>query len=119
MYINDTTCCGLKEMEGLDYAPKDLIQQLADETFNDGLDYAFILFTDAVEEGNGIALAKYLRARPKLGALTTTRPRINPNSDRMIQCWIWSVNRRELKKFFIANGGEIGSDVGGDDLFGW
>lgn len=60
---------------------------------------AFMIFSDAVENGNGKALASYI-TKNKLGTITATRGRRNPNSNNIIKVWVWSINRKALNKHF-------------------
>lgn len=104
--LKDTSCCGLKEIDGLSCSPEQTVDELCEELFEepvscfiDNPDMAFILFTDAVKYKNGQELARFIQ-KHDLGTVYGARARTNPNSGNKIKAWIWSPNKRKLKAYY-------------------
>ena len=57
---------------------------------------AFVIFSDSEYHGNGKALAKYIREK-KLGRVAGSKPRVNPNTGRLIRVWVWAPDHEALK----------------------
>ena len=97
--INSTSCCGLREIDELDYPPDEILTTVAEDFFNDENPMAFYFFTDTRRSQNGRNLAVYI-TKHKLGAITTTRYKINPNSDNWLKVFVWAVNPRIFEVWF-------------------
>lgn len=92
-------CCGLQELSGVqDSSPEELIMDAANK--------AFIIFSDTsfnrrenerYNHASGWLFAAYIR-KHKLGTLYRTSPKLNPNSENMLVCWVWAVDNRALNK---------------------
>lgn len=104
MDIAQTSCCGLREIENLsDYNhTKEAMQAFCKKFLNTDLyggytsdKYAFVLFTGVIEERYGQRFARFITAT-KLGKVTGSRARINPNSENVIKVWIWELNKQAL-----------------------
>lgn len=102
-YLNNTSCCAVDEINGIDEKPKDVLISICDEKYGGGdSKQAFIIFTDNVTEySHGENLAKYIK-KNKLGSLQVTRARKNPNSGNLVKVWIWTPNERKLKMWYKA-----------------
>ena len=112
MYINsndmatlqDTTCCGLDEIEGLEGSPEETLLHVCEEKYDigwgDGAKHAFLMFTDTTKSGRGKQLAEYIE-KHGLGYVDKTRKaRRNPNTGNYVSVWIWSPNEKALKKWW-------------------
>ena len=98
--------CGVRELTGLSAPPKTLIHQVmkakgAPRHFED---FIHVMFSDQVDgrHRSGTNLAKLI-TNEKLGRLQVTRPRKNPNSNNLIQTWMWSVNWKRVKEYTRDN----------------
>lgn len=99
--VERTTCCGMYEMYDLAEGPPRSLAALALAIRN--WNYKpMVVFTDAVQYGNGIALAKYIQDK-RLGTVVTIPPSYNPNSGHRVQAWLWRINKRRWKKWVAKN----------------
>ena len=101
--LHRTSCCGLREYEGLDdlnTAEEALLDM--HEAWDD-MEGAFIIFTDPTCEPGGERLCKYI-TRYRLGKVTKIRAKINPNSNNMLRVYIWAVNITKYDRW-IDNAG--------------
>lgn len=110
MEINETACCGLREINGLsgyDNA-KDAMMDLCEmlDSGDNGEDlppnFAFILFTGIVRDDSGQKFAEYIR-RHGLGNVRAGTETKNPNSGNIINAWVWSVNGSKLEQWYLKN----------------
>jgi len=60
------------------------------------------MFTDAIINGNGMRLAKYIR-KHGLGTIVETTHRKNPNSGNTMKVWLWGINHKRLKEWHGDN----------------
>ena len=95
MTIRDTFCCGVKELDYIEYESSREIMQ---EIYESERDFAFILFTATSEMKEGRNLAKYIK-KHKLGSVTRSPSRINPNTHNHISVWVWSVNHNAINRW--------------------
>ena len=113
-YVNTTTCCGLYELHNVAYAnplleiskdaylqqlykpPEFFVQQIQDAFYRRNKK-PLVVFTDNTRNQGGHALAKYIE-RNKLGIITRTHQRLNPNSKNDIHGWLWSVDFKIVSK---------------------
>lgn len=102
MTLSNTTCCGVDEMEGLEYDPLQNMLQYCEERFIMGETQAFVLITDAVKNGNGRRLVNFI-LNNKLGSVISTESKKNPNSGNYIRAWLWSPNIKEVKSWWKNN----------------
>ncbi len=100
--VNQTQCCGFKEIDGIEYAntPEETKQALKDvcRDFFDGEDAAFLFFTGVSKERYGQKF-KALILKNKLGTIIETKAKRNPNSGNAIKAWVWTVNRKNFKEY--------------------
>lgn len=89
--IESEISCGVAELSNLWNPTIADVMDLPVE----GLRPAFIVFSD-VAGSNGDKLAKLIK-KHKLGTLTVTRPKTNPNSGNKIKVWAWSVDQSKFK----------------------
>ena len=105
MDLNQIDCCGIREGIGIDYednydidgndikfTPKDVLEGLVHSARYDKR-FAYIIFSSITK--NGTKLAKYIRAN-RLGDITTLKARKNPNTDNILQVWLWAPTRAAL-----------------------
>lgn len=109
--LRSTHCCGVDEVDGLHKDPKTTMLRICRDKYcpsnhydedDEGLEQAFILITDAVENQRGESLVKFIREN-HLGRVVGTVPKVNPNSENLIQAWLWSPNESKLKEWFNKN----------------
>lgn len=100
--VEDTTCCGLRELSGLFGDPKSNVLAVCEDRYLEEHNSAFIMFSDVYSLGNGRKLAAYIR-RNGLGTLTKTRAKRNPNSGNSIMVWVWATNDKNLRAWFKTN----------------
>ncbi len=105
-YINRTPCCGVHYIDGVDRGYKRVLSELYFEMFceeeDERLEQAFFIFTDALRNGNGRKFAKQIDSL-KLGKVTASRSRLNPNSGNMIRIWTWSPDVLAIKEWGEKN----------------
>lgn len=99
--LNDTECCGLHEIYNIQRVSADVI--LLDNEFDDD-SCAFYLFTDTggSKRSSGGKLAKFITEN-KLGIVTASPTKRNPNSQNMLTVWVWAVNRRAFNAWRRKN----------------
>lgn len=111
--LEDTTCCGVDEINGLEKKPLETLLAVCRDKYDawsGGAQHAFIIFTDTMSSRRGVRLAEYITEH-KLGVLyKTEKAKRNPNSGNRIMVWIWSPNERELKKWWKKNDPEASSN---------
>lgn len=128
MQIETTRCCGIDEIANIKYNRnnnEEILFNLCKNRYSedDGGDCAFYFFSDTDEEIEhdksfefGLSLKKYIRDN-KLGIVTQSTKRINPNTDHTLIMWVWAVNNDKLFEWFEKHGGEIGMDDDDDDEY--
>jgi hypothetical protein len=107
-FVHDYACCGLTEIDRImDDPPEVIIKETAqylglapyeDEDRSEEGNCAFFVFTTVLGSYRGNAgkvLERYIR-KHKLGTLTKSPVRRNPNSGNKLQSWLWAPNRRNL-----------------------
>lgn len=72
---------------------------------------AYIMFSDAIENGCGRALARHIK-KHKLGAVVTPKKARNPNSGKYIEVFIWTVDWTALAEHVRENEGRESEDRG-------
>ena len=111
MSVRSTSCCGLNEFYG--FASHRTAKSVVKSILTDlGVGRyrtiesitPFILFTEVKEKGEdrGEKLARYIKEN-KLGSVVKTPTRINPNSDNKLHCFIWTINKKNLKEWIKKN----------------
>lgn len=106
MRLDNTNCCGLDEIVGLE-TPLLTLREVCNKKYSEDdwgscYEQAFILFTDTVVSRRGGRLAEYIK-KNKLGSLVHTRAKRNPNSDNRIMAWIWSPHESKLKAWYKSH----------------
>jgi hypothetical protein len=105
MTVEGTCCCGIGEFDGIDERPKIIIEDFFDHLDGYKLKGIYI-FTDAVRNGNGEKLAKFI-VENKLGTVQSSKSKMNPNTGRTVKLWIYYPTRKGL----AAYKKKIGYDV--------
>ncbi len=102
MSIENLTCCGIHELADIDYArnkPEETILEICQDIYNNGNNCAFFLFTDIGKKIAGKNLEKYI-IKHKLGTITKSPAKVNPNSGNSLTIWIWAIQKTNLKKHY-------------------
>lgn len=106
------SCCGVREIEGLDVKYcSDIIRAVHEGIVDHNLNGAFYWFADSVMSGNGRKLADYIN-KYELGELTEIERKYNPQSRRQLEMWVWSIDVGLLRGFV----GEYGQDYKDPDF---
>lgn len=107
MYIEDGfQCCGLGEISGLsDYRKPELALKSLFRDSGDGLllRQPHLIFTQA---GRGATYGKRFAAylvKEGLGTVVATPSKTNPNSGNPLVAWIWTTNKKALKKWGVTH----------------
>ena len=98
-------CCGISELTPIqDYKnnPEQAVKEACVQIFENGNTSAFLIFSDTGHKVAGNNLAKYIKQN-RLGAVSKTKPAINPNSKHSLQVWIWKINQSNLRKYWKNN----------------
>lgn len=104
MYFTGTDIsCGVQEGSGIDYNTLEAEKSIVELLLNGYERCAIILFSDTIHRGkaksNGQKLADLLRKRiksHKIGELTASGIRTNPNSGNRIRVWSLAINWRRV-----------------------
>lgn len=101
--LRGMSCCGVKEITEVDAPPKAIINGIVDDIFGEnGMDCAFLIFTDALREGNGRKFKNYI-LKNELGTVIESGRKENPNSGNNIRVWIWTPDMKKLKEIYKEN----------------
>lgn len=92
--LEQTECCGIEELHNLNKDPNVCLVRVAEESQR----RAMIIFHDAIRYKKGSRLARKIRAK-KLGILQSSKKVMNPNSNNVIQMWIWYPDWVALDKY--------------------
>jgi len=96
-------CCAIREISGIEnYTPKETVKQVAKEYCCSDEKSAFLLFTFYANRKKGDNLKKFIE-KNKLGTVTKSRAKKNPNSGNNINIFIWSIGRINFKKWALKN----------------
>lgn len=101
--IQDTSCCGMHEIENLSEfkgRPKDALSSLLHASQYDSTirGSAYIIFSGVREERYGQEFAALIK-KYKLGTITKAPAKKNLNSGNVILAWIWTLDRRAIQKW--------------------
>lgn len=92
--------CGVKELDGIEDAPAEIVMDLAELMFRRKNKMAFAVFSDNTKAPRyGQRLASFI-VKHNLGEVTTQRARKNPNSGRNIKVWLWGIDRGAFEKWY-------------------
>jgi hypothetical protein len=98
MTVESTNCCGVGELYDLN-GPEDNIRDMKRILRREVGPWvslkAIYLFHDAVVNKNGTMLAAYIR-KHKLGKVLAAGKVRNPNSCRLIQAWLWTIDKKAI-----------------------
>lgn len=95
--IEHTQCCGIKEIDGVEGShPKEFLLDIADAIMSGAEDAAFYFFSDIGDAQNGKAIAAFLK-RNKLGKITKTGAKRNPNSGNRLHMWVWNIDLKAYR----------------------
>lgn len=93
-------CCGVRELYNLGGPSRDIIKQVC-EAINGTLNAAFYMFADNTESTNGTKLAAYI-TKHKLGKLIKTPAVFNPQSQHMLEVWLWELDQEAINDYVEA-----------------
>jgi hypothetical protein len=111
-FFDSCVSCGIMECSELHSNPEESAYDIACELYLEtdewgegnlitgGPHSAMLLFSDAVKFGRGVALADFLRAR-RLGLVTASPVRENPNTGNEIQAWIFCPNHEKFRRWAL------------------
>lgn len=91
--VEQTECCGVFEISGLQDNPWAVIFSLKEELRRD---YNLVIFHDAVDYHRGEKLARLIK-KYSLGTLIKTKKVMNPNTCRLIQMWVMYPNWKVIR----------------------
>lgn len=99
--INTTSCCGLRELEGImeHEDPKDCLMAIGARLIE--IETAFVVFTCPENEDYGQELKQYINAND-LGNVIQSTSRFNPNSDNDLIMWVWEIEMSEFEDWFLG-----------------
>lgn len=102
--LESTQCCGIKEIANIaeDRNSKETVRQLYEEIYENDKNASFFIFSDICRKKYGKNLHKYI-IKNHLGEVIKSKSQINPNSSNSLTMWIWTLNRKNLKKWSIKN----------------
>lgn len=101
--IRNTGCCGIKEIDGLRNEPISNLEQVVLARSGDG--FCTILFSDVPDYGKGRDFAQFIKAN-KLGDLVKMDEVLNPNSDNMIEAWLFTFDTDAIFDCYNKHTGE-------------
>ncbi len=99
MELRSTSCCGLKDYDGLSNKPEISLETMCRYRYDMGYSSAFILFTDPVINGRG-ELLRDLIVKLKVGIVVETEAIENPNTGKMLVAYIFTPNDKKLKEWY-------------------
>ena len=111
MSLEELSCCGMRELDGVsNNAPIGLLQKMcgdlcdsyySEENTKLNSNFAFIVFSDTFHRGkhSGRRFAGYIR-RYKLGNVVESPIRVNPNTGHKLRVWTWAVDWKAMKKWW-------------------
>lgn len=119
MRLNSTTCCGVRDFDGLTGSrTKDIIDSVSRDRFMyeenyrlgrfvvdkntivDNNKYRFVMFTDVSQNFKlSDNLIEFIKVN-KLGKTTKVRQSTNPNSGNKLRIVIWTISDKGLKEWF-------------------
>lgn len=130
MNLRNMTCCGLREITGLEFAGdgKEAMTEFVEAAFPKSRRYNFdkheyeyiarLNFSHAVfseaQDGAGSYGEKFSAyiLKNKLGDVIASQRRVNPNSGNRLKVWIWTLNKQGLKKWAENNKVHQGAHFG-------
>jgi hypothetical protein len=118
MDVQGLNCCAIREIDGLsnsgyrnntELAFKDFCDEFYEyqDGWDDEDDYydeengtgAFIIFSQVEPSDYGTQFAEYIR-KNKLGRVSKSRKKLNPNSDNFVTMFVWEINREKTFKHY-------------------
>lgn len=119
MILSSTTCCGVRDFDGLTGSKaKDIIDLISRDRFMyeenyrmgrfvvdkntivDNNAYRFVMFTDVSQNFKlSDNLIKFIKVN-KLGKATKVAQAMNPNSGNKLRVVIWTISDKGLKEWF-------------------
>jgi len=103
--INGLDCCGIKEIVDIDnYTenPKQIILDICEDYYKEEHMCAFYIFSDIQKKKAGKNLKNFIQ-KNKLGLITLSPIRINPNSGNSLRVYLWTIDKKNLKQYWHKN----------------
>jgi hypothetical protein len=115
--LGETACCGVNEITSLgDFRnSKDALQEVCRDMYWYEGNCAFITFTQAgsgTRYGNN--LKRYIESN-KLGDVTVSPSKVNPNTGNRVRMFVWAINRPALDRWAYKNGVDRENSEDNDD----
>jgi hypothetical protein len=100
-HLKETECCGIRELDGImsDNDARKSVVDAAEQWHEEDVDGAFVFFSSFGSSTAGQNIAAYIE-KYKLGTVMKTRPTLNPNSGNVLTMWVWTVNKRNFRRFW-------------------
>lgn len=124
MQYEEMKCCGIWELSGLQSSTKGELESdfktFINENMYDSGEYqgpAVLIFSTTQQSTNGDDLKKLIE-KHQLGDVMRSRPRRNPNTENMLTVFTWGINKKNLRKYWVANCPTEEADTEDDDEFG-
>ena len=96
---SSSVSCGVQQLSDLSRNQEDNIRYASQDVNYNGFSGAFLIFSDHAHAlSNGSRLAAFIKKK-KLGTVTATRSKVNPNSGNAIKVWVWAVDKKAVAKF--------------------
>lgn len=103
--IRGLDCCGIRELIDIDAyltEPEQIIADVCEEYYIHEHRCAFYLFSDIQDKKSGKELSSFIK-KNKLGTITMSPVRVNPNSDNSLRVYLWTISRANLRKYWYKN----------------
>lgn len=101
MAIEPKQSQGITEFSGLLNTPEDSLYRICSGLYarNNGPVRPFLLFTDTIQNGRGLALMDFI-VKGKFGKVAKSDTRVNPNSNRELNIFVFAPNHETLMKWY-------------------
>jgi hypothetical protein len=94
-----TQCCGVHEYHGLKATAEESLKTMFRYRYLRGFRGAYIVFSDPIDRGHGIALARYIQENA-LGTLSVLDTGVNPNTARRLGVWVYQPDDSSASEWF-------------------
>lgn len=101
----EINCCGIGEIVDIienENHPEITVLDICKEMYENDKRSAFLIFSDIGRKKGGINLKRYIK-KHNLGTVTASPTAINSNSGNSLRMWIWTINKRNLRNYYIKH----------------
>lgn len=107
--VTQLACCGIQEFANLRRHTANLgtpgaVYKIADMYALMRMNGRFLIFSQVVGQGEYGDLLKAFIETTRLGVVTQSNDRVNPNSSNTLRVFLWEVDRDALKEWYIRLG---------------